>query len=227
MNGACPTCGAVYSVEPKDVGRRIRCKKCETALTVDPTGLVVDTAQPAPEPAVAERTGPRVPNFNLIARVGGAPTALFGFGVFLVIVFTAMPLIGIAGSDRASALVERLEFEKEVKLKALVPKGKRESDLRDAEKAKFNEEKKKLEEDYDKRIEDAKNDSRATKIGNRRDVWYERYGLMFGFVFVAFGCIAYLRSAEALVLRIVAAVILSVMMIVMFLTFGGCAVPKV
>lgn len=225
MNGACPTCGAVYSVEPKDVGRQIKCKKCQTALKVDPTGLVIDDAPPAPAVAVVERTGPRFP--NVIERVGGLPTALFGFGVFLVIVFTAMPLIGVAGSDRAAALVERLEFEKEVKLKALVPKGKRESDLSDAEKAKFNDDKKKLEEDYDKRIEDAKNDSRATKIGNRRDVWYERYGLMFGFVFVAFGCIAYLRSAEALVLRIVAAVVLSVMMIVMFLTFGGCAVPKV
>lgn len=223
MNGACPTCGAVYGVEPKDVGRQIRCKKCSTALKVDPTGLVPDDAPLEPVPARANR--PRGP--NPIELVGGWPTALFGFGVFLVVVFTAMPLIGVAGSDRATALVEKLEFEKEVKLKALVPKGKRESDLSDAEKTKYNDDKKKLEEDYDKRIEDAKNDARATKITNRRDVWYERYGLMFGFLFVAFGCIAYLRTEPALVLRIVAAVVLSVMMIVMFLTFGGCTAPKV
>jgi predicted Zn finger-like uncharacterized protein len=221
MNGACPTCGAVYGVEPKDVGRRIRCKKCETALKVEPTGLVADDE---PEPASAR--APRARGPSALERVGGVPTALFGFGVFLVVTFTAMPLIGAAGSDRAAALVEKLEFEKEVKLKALVPKGKRESDLSDAEKAKYTDDKKKLEEDYEKRIEEAKNDARATKIANRRDVWYERYGLMFGFLFVAFGCIAYLRSEPALVLRIVAAVVLSVMMIVMFLTFGGCTGPK-
>ncbi len=42
MNNACPECGAVYAVAEKDVGRRIACKKCNTALIVKDEGLVRD-----------------------------------------------------------------------------------------------------------------------------------------------------------------------------------------
>ena len=39
MNNACPECGAVYAVAEKDIGRRIACKKCLTALIVADEGL--------------------------------------------------------------------------------------------------------------------------------------------------------------------------------------------
>ena len=38
MNNACPSCGAVYAVTAKDIGRKIKCKKCSSALRVDDTG---------------------------------------------------------------------------------------------------------------------------------------------------------------------------------------------
>jgi len=38
---------------------------------------------------------------NPLVAIGGIPTVLFAFGVFLVIVFTSLPIIG--GSGKSSA----------------------------------------------------------------------------------------------------------------------------
>ena len=58
MNNACPSCGAVYAVTAKDVGRKIKCKKCSSALRVDDDGLVMDgpaaARLPAATPVAAE-----------------------------------------------------------------------------------------------------------------------------------------------------------------------------
>ena len=241
VNTTCPTCGAVYNVAAKDIGRKLKCKKCSTALTVTEAGLEVDGPPPgAPvgsksspamldddgdddAPVVKKKKGrfDRGPGGNPLDAVGGLPTVLFGFGVFLVIVFTSLPIIGMAGTDRATAYVDKLNNELKVKKDALAPKGKKPNDWTDAERTKMREDGEKIEEEYSKKIKDAALDAESTKISNRRDVWLETYGLMFGFLFVAFGCIGYLRSDQPLTLRIVAAVILGAMMLIMFGKFGG------
>src|SRR2546430_1428854 len=120
MNTACPTCGAIYNVAAKDIGRKLKCKKCNTALKVTEAGLEVDggtgTAPPAEssksspvpaavledegdeEPVVKKKKGKyeRGPGVNPIAAVGGIPTILFAFGIFLVVVCTSLPRIGEA-----------------------------------------------------------------------------------------------------------------------------------
>lgn len=256
MNNNCPTCGALYNVASKDIGRKLKCKKCNAALKVTDAGLELDSGtgpaaavvdeDPKPktkskaadddddyedEPVVKKGKGNKFSRSpgeggNPLAGIGGIPTLLFAFGVFLVILFTSLPLIGTAGTSRAAAYVEKLELEKQAKIDALVPKGKKESDLTDSEKTKINDDTKKINEDYDKLIKEARTDAKRTEIANRRDVWLEMYGLMFGFLFVAFGCIGYLRTEQPLVLKIVAAVVLGIMMIVMFAKFGGCAAPR-
>ena len=152
MNTACPTCGAVYNVAEKDIGRKLKCKKCSSALKVTDDGLQLDAGTgsasavslPPPPPPVAaalieddEEIPPvvmkkgkggkfaRTPRGNPLAAVGGIPTALFGFGVFLVIVFTSLPIIGAAGTDRARATVDKLQHEMKVKQDALVPRHRR------------------------------------------------------------------------------------------------------
>ena len=117
--------------------------------------------------------------------------------------------------------MDKLSNEMKVKQDALVPKNKKPNDWTDAERTKMREDQEKIAEDYAKKINDAKLDAEGTKISNRRDVWLETYGLMFGFIFVAFGCLGYLRSDQPLTLRIVAAVILGAMMLIMFGKFGG------
>jgi hypothetical protein len=224
MNNNCPGCGAIYNVASKDIGRKLKCKKCSMALEV--TAAVVadeDDNEPVVKKSKTSKFA-RAPGSNPLDAVGGVPTILFAFGVFLVIVFTSLPIIGLAGTDRASAYVDKLELEQKQKIDALAPKGKKEAEWTESERNKIVEDSKKIIEDYDKKIKDAKNEERATKIGNRRDVWMERYGLMFGFIFVAFGCIGYLRTEQPLVLKITAGLTLFVMLIVMFGTFGihGC-----
>ena len=63
MNNACPECGAVYAVAEKDIGRRIACKKCNTALIVAEDGLNRDLSFAPPPPKKddsAERERSRV-----------------------------------------------------------------------------------------------------------------------------------------------------------------------
>lgn len=249
MNNSCPSCGAIYNVAMKDVGRKIKCKKCSTSLRVTEKGLEEEDGRgPSDEPktaAIAEaddrddrdedddrpakkskrEKAPRGPGVNPLAAlepIGGPSTIAFGFGVFLVIVFTALPIIGVAGTDRANAYVDKLKLEQQTKVKALIPKGKKLTELSADELKKYDDDTKKINDDYEKQIADAGLDAERTKIGNRRDVWMEMYGLMFGFIFVSFGCLGYLRTEQPLVLKIVAAVILGIMMIIMFGKFGGC-----
>src|SRR5438552_18664756 len=107
MNNACPTCGAVYAVAPKDIGRKIKCKKCNTALMVDDTGLVLDVptaaavVAPPPPPGddfatgddatvakkkakkYADREGGGPDCGALVARGGGVLSVLVGLGTVL------------------------------------------------------------------------------------------------------------------------------------------------
>jgi predicted Zn finger-like uncharacterized protein len=250
MNTSCPTCGAIYNVAAKDIGRKLKCKKCNTALKVTDAGLEVDggtgTAPPAEssksspvaaavadevegddEPVVKKKKGKYErsggPRGNPLEAVGGIPTLLFGIGVFFVIVFTAMPIIGQAGTARANAYVDKLKLEQETKIKNLTPKNKKPEDITSDERTKIDNDTKKIREDYEKQISEAGLDAERTKIGNIRDVWMEQYGLMFGFLFLSFGCIGYLRTEQPLVLKIVAAVVLGMMLIIMFGKFGGCS----
>jgi hypothetical protein len=249
-------------VAEKDIGRKLKCKKCSAALKVTSAGLELDggsgfappASDPKPVPAAtadadevededddepvvkkkknkdrdrdrerdrAER-GPRPNPLDALKAVGGISTVLFGVGLFFVIFFTFMDEIGRAAIARAQAGVEKVNVERDSELRKLLPKGKGDrSELGEDEKKKYDEEGEKVRKKYAQQLSEAAEDSRATAISNVRSVWLERYGLMFGFMFVAFGCLGYLRTEQPLVLRIVAAVILAFMMMVVFSSFGG------
>jgi predicted Zn finger-like uncharacterized protein len=249
MNNACPTCGAVYAVTPKDIGRKLRCKKCSTALAVTDAGLVVDaptgSAVAAAIPAAVveddfdtggEVVGPRAKKAKgyrgpagpglgeRLAKIGGVPTILFSVGTFLVIWFTFMTPIGQAAIERAQMAEAKLRLEMQAELEKLLPKGKKSPlELEGDERKTYDEKAKKINEDYEKRIEDAKKDAANTQISNVRSRWFDKYGQLFGFVFLAFGCIGYLRTEQPQVVKIVAAVVLGLMLLMMFsMALGGC-----
>jgi predicted Zn finger-like uncharacterized protein len=251
MNNTCPSCGALYNVASKDIGRRIKCKKCSSALIVTEAGLEEEgaaSAAPAPaprspapaspapdydeEPPIEKKkkrdrpAGPSINPLAMLEKIGGLSTIIFAFGVFLVIVFTSFPVIGSAGTRRANAYVDKLKLEQATEVKNLFPKGKKISDLTSEELKRIEDDTKKINEKYEKQLTDATLDAERTKIGNIRDEWMEMYGLMFGFILVAFGCIGYLRTEQPLTLRIVAAVVLGALLLLMFMKFSGCAVPK-
>src|SRR5206468_131012 len=142
MNNSCPSCGAIYNVAAKDIGRRIKCKKCQTALIVTENGLEVD--QPVVPAAAAapaaplfddeddgdevvstkkgkdrgrRYAGPPGPSLGeRLEKVGGIPTLIMGFGAFLVIVFLFLPIIGSAAVSRADGAVKRKEMEQQAKI---------------------------------------------------------------------------------------------------------------
>jgi predicted Zn finger-like uncharacterized protein len=248
MNSACPTCGAVYAVTPKDVGRKLKCKKCHTALAVTDAGLVVDTPS-ASVPAMASVaddfdtggevvstkskkakrfSGPPGPGLGeRLAKIGGVPTILFGLGTFFVIWFTFMEPIGEAATARANAAMDKLKLERDQKIKKLLPKGKKEHELGEDERKKFQEDSKKINDDYEKQLETAQEDAADTRISNIRSAWYDRYGQLLGFVLLAFGSIGYLRTEQPLVMKIVSAVVLGLMLLMIFnLAVGGCSGPR-
>lgn len=248
MNNACPSCGAVYAVALKDVSRKIKCKKCGSALRVAEKGLVLDQPEPEDEEApvaaaeveeeenLDEDVAPRNKKGKkgnrdrgagmnagaMLGKVGGIPTILFGFGVFLVIFFTFMQKIGEAAVLRADMGVVKVQTEMAVKLEAVgTLKGKDGATPSADEIKKVADAQAAIRKEFETRIKDAQENLQNERINNVRGMWSDRYGVMFGFIFVAFGCIGYLRTEQPMVMRIVAAVILSFMMIVMFFSFGG------
>src|SRR5262245_30597762 len=153
------------------------------------------------------------------------PTALFAFGMFLVVVFTAFPIIGKAATDRAAANKDYLRNERDRELFDLKPK-KPKSEWSKVEEAKVEEGTPKISASYEQKIERATLDAESTRISNIRDVWLEQYGLMFGFILVAFGCIGLLRMDSSLVVKIVAGAILALLMLVLLMKFAGCSGPR-
>jgi predicted Zn finger-like uncharacterized protein len=246
MNNACPSCGAVYAVAPKDIGRTIRCKKCSAGLRVDDTGLVEDEA--AASENEADEGAPRAKKRRFTAedraklagvldKIGGVPAALFGLGVFLTIWFFFQQTISAPNgasdnSAKASAARVKLDMDQEVrKLEDGAPEQPEGDDAKAMEeyankKREFDKgalkKRKEIEKKYRPKLNDANDDYARTQISSAKGLWWDQYGLMFGFLFLSFGCVAYLRTDGNLVLRIVAGTILTLLFLVIFGKFSGC-----
>jgi hypothetical protein len=229
MRNACPKCETVYAVTPKDVGRRIVCKKCGSALVIDDDGFRVDPPAPAePMPVRDERDEPRVrerprpprppreplmgPMWERVKPYLDPPTVAFAAGVFLVIVALFMPLIGKAKVERRQAAIteERLYTDDLIK------------QLR-AGKSPNEERIKKVEEDWQKRREALDLDVKYAEVGNQMSVYWDRYWLLFGFLCLGFGAIGFMRDSQPLIRRIVGAVVVTAQMLLVFATaLTGC-----
>ena len=122
---------------------------------------------------------------------------------------------------------KKIRLEQQAELKKLLPKGKKEPlELEGDEKKTYDEKAKKINEDYEKKADDAKEEAAITEVDVRRSIRFDKYGQLFGFVFLAFGCIGYLRTEQPLVMRIVAATVLALMLLLIFnLAAGGCRGP--
>ncbi|MCS6865340.1 MAG: hypothetical protein RMJ56_00795 [Gemmataceae bacterium] len=227
MNNTCPSCGVLYNVTEKDIGRRLKCKKCNAPLKVTDKGLETDipTAPfaPVPPPVRVEPdddlTLPppwqqsRQARFRareLFAPIGGLPGLLFATGIVFILFFTFMMRLGTEANLRAAEYRNKLVLEKDIKIRKLLPKGKTDpSQLEGGELTKFNDERKRIEDEYLPLLLQAEDEHRATEISNKRLRLYEGYGQLFGFILLAFGCLGFaLNNQVALLLRIVAGIIL-------------------
>lgn len=238
VNNMCPACGTIYNVAEKDIGRRLRCKKCNAGLKVTDLGLEPDSGSgPAPPeskstPAAGDETaddttpagkrnkparGFALDPLALLTPIGGVPGLLFCIGVFLVLFCTYMTVLGKASNERAAEAENKLKLERDIKIRKLLPKGKTDAaQLEGNDLTKYNEDRKKIEDEYVIPLKEANEDKQLTEIGNKRVKLYEGYGQLFGFILVAFSCLGFLLAQSALILRIVAAIILVAMVMGLF-----------
>jgi predicted Zn finger-like uncharacterized protein len=239
VNNSCPSCGAIYNVAQKDIGRRIKCKKCGTGLVVTEAGLEVDggapvpaggaplgddayddrdDAAPAPRPRrSAQRSaggpGLQLDPIQMFKDIGGVPTVLFAFGAFLVIVFLFMPIVGIANVSRKQAkLMEEQNSLAAAERRYNEKENKTTDDEKNIETLRKNSKKKQTE---------LADDVSAARVASGMDSYRERYGMMFGFVFLMFGAIGYLMPGQPSTRRIVGAIVVTAQMVIVFLMFAG------
>lgn len=224
MNNTCPTCGAIYNVASKDVGRRIKCKKCGSSLEVRESGLEIEdpnapppvTGKPVEEADLEEaprrkkerRTGPSFNPMDLLARIGGVPTILFGFGVFVVLFTGFQEAIGKAKIDKRQAAIEEGQ--------ARMNGAQRRYDENKNKTSADDENIKQLKENWEKEKKALEEEKLISELANKRGGYVDHYVLMLGFLLIAFGCMGYLIADYGMVLRIVAAVILLFMVMGLF-----------
>jgi predicted Zn finger-like uncharacterized protein len=243
MNNSCPSCGAIYNVAAKDVGRRIRCKKCQTALVVTENGLELD--QPGAAAAAAatpfedvaadddgddivpskkakakdrgRRLGAGIDPGEALAKIGGIPTLLFGFGVFLVVFTGFQEAIGKAKIERRIAQYNEAKADHDKEIEAI-------NNNKDVKESDKSDRIKKENERWEKEEKSLKTDQTASTYANQKSGYVDKYFLMFGFLLIAFGCLGYLRADSALLLRVVAGIILTAMVLGLFkMAVGGGA----
>lgn len=245
MNNLCPACQALYNVAPKDVGRKIKCKKCGAALAVTDAGLVIDDDpppsrerkrddpadnpfaevgdEPRPRgrsrdrerPSRAASAGPGIDFLGIFRSLGGIPTVLFAFGAFLVIVFLFQPLIGVAAVQRAEGAVERLDLDWKAKERKMRKDKKGEDEIGKAREDFYKAQGK---DDVDEGVA-------YERVSAKRSRWWELYGLMFGFLFLMAGSVGYMTDGQSTVRRILGTVVLGSQMLIVFMVFaagGGC-----
>lgn len=135
------------------------------------------------------------------------PTVVFAVGVVLVLWFLFMPLIGAAKLRWYTARIEDEQLAHDTELKRLKEKGPAESVP-------------KKEEEWRKRKEKLDTDVQWVQINNRQSEYWDRYGMLGGFILTALGAIGLLMSHQPLVKKIVGAVVVCAMMILVFVNFA-------
>jgi hypothetical protein len=235
MNSGCPSCGAVYVLATRHLGRRKKCKMCQTALVVTENGLKIDqsvAADPKFDDANAHddgfvakmrkarehgrRLAAGFDSQGLLARIGGIPSLLFGIGIFLVVFTGFQEAIGRAKIERRVAQYSEAKVDHDKEIDTI--NGNK--DLRESDRA---ERTKKETERWEKEEKSLKADQAASASANQRSGYVDKYVLMFGFLLIAFGCLGYLRAEFPVLLRVVAGVILTAMVLGLFKIAIGTA----
>lgn len=212
MRNTCPQCETLYAVTPADIGRRIACKNCRTALVVSEDGLTRDGDNPpSPPPPVA----PSVPAPDAAPTIRrrlraffDLPTGLFTFGMVLTIVSLFGPLL-----DSSRVLGRQADLAE-----ATSDYTRKSEDLKDAAQVKAREEFAKVKERWSAEVNAAKYDAARSQQSGQR-------GTVLGMVCLGLGCLGWISDPTATAMRHRVAVWLLISMMV--LIFAAIAVQAV
>jgi hypothetical protein len=226
LNNACPSCGAVYSVQPQHVGRRLSCKKCGTPLAVDADGIHLATADPPVEAALVEPPStpglavddrelsparlagsrpsssppvwPRVSEgIGRVFTVADVPTLLFGVGVVLLLMFFFLPLIDQARLAGHRAALSTGELRAARREREWKDQKDVDETQRQRTRDSWTKEKTRLEEQIEE-----------STISAARALPTYRYGLLAASLILAVASLLYLRPSQPTIRRVVGAVVL-------------------
>jgi hypothetical protein len=185
-----------------------------------------DDAEPRKEPAEdepkARRRGrgkdddeddddddPPKPSVNageLFRKYVDVPTAVFAVGVVVVLWFLFMPIINAAGARWYTARVEDEQLAHDDEMKRLKEKGPADGVTKEDER-------------WRKRKEVL--DASVVKAGihARQSEYWDRFGLLGGFVLTALGSIGLLMSHQPLVKKVLGGVVVAAMLLMVFYEF--------
>lgn len=222
MNTKCPSCETEYAVTEKDIGRRIACAKCSTHLVVDANGLR-ETASGLAE-SRSEKKSSVDPitvrwweSMTALVPVEKVPTLLFGLGVLLVVWFLFMPMIAKDRIDRRNALLQEATYAHNANLRRLRDKN---ADIQQVTE---------IEEAWVKKRTELEDDVKRAEFAKGQGAYFDRYGLLLGFLVVAAGAIGWTRANQPLVRRILGAVVLGIELLLAFQTvlpLGCTSAPR-
>ena len=248
MQNTCPnaTCGAMYNLTPQHIGRTFACKKCGSTLVVTANGLeiaggvqphvdfggataaavepVVQAAEVEPAPMRSRShfgPGAGAAFGQFWERIkGDLPTWLLGIGIVFVMICQFWPLLDrdkVARRKAAHDAAERKHKQAQKDYDRRIEEAKEEEakgKLRDAKK---DAEKKWMDVDEPKLTEEF-NDAEDSATSWR--YWYD-WGTMWGFLFLFFAALGYMTPQQPLNRRIIASIILSAVILLIFIRFVG------
>lgn len=155
-----------------------------------------------------ENEGKKTPDpADLFRKYVDVPTVVFAVGVVVVLWFLFMPIIGSAKLRWYTARIEDEQLAHDTELKRLKEKGPAENVP-------------KREEEWRKRKEKLETDVQWVQINNRQSEYWDRYGMLGGFILTALGAVGLLMSHQPLVKKIVGAVVVCAMMVLVFINFA-------
>ncbi|HMP03736.1 MAG TPA: hypothetical protein PKD86_07315 [Gemmatales bacterium] len=240
MNNACPSCGTTYQVQPKNVGRHIKCKICGTALFVGEDGIRLDelASGPSSEPEpFGELTDPgtltprpsragRLRNpgagdmaARLAQSLGQLPdpiTWLFGAALLGMLISWFLPLIDSAAVASKQATLAMGE-QREQRLADQFLKNKEQKKTTPADEELRN----KNRENWDKERRDLQAAIDDMKLGHERWQYWYQWGMLGSFMLLALASLGYLQPSQPLIRRVVGAIVVVAMVILVFMLFLG------
>lgn len=156
-----------------------------------------------------EDDDPPKPSVNvgeLFQKYVDVPNVVFAVGVVLVLWFLFMPIINAAGTRWYTARVEDEQQAHDEEMKRLKEKGPADGVTKEDER-------------WRKRKEVL--DASVVKAGitARQSEYWDRFGLLGGFIVTALGSIGLLMSHQPLVKKVVGGVVVAAMMLMVFYQF--------
>ncbi len=237
MQNTCPnpTCGAMYNLTSQHIGRSFACKKCGSTLVVTAAGLELAGGGPVgTEPFVepmAEESAPwrRTSSFGAEAAFtrfwehikADLPTWLFGTSLIIIVLCLFCPFLDKEKIARREAKRDAGTREHARHMQELNNRLNDEK-TEDSDKEKIKKDIKAADKKW-KETEQPKLDDEVAEASETAKSWgyWYYWGMMWGFLLLAFACLGSFRAEYPPVRRLIACIVLCALLLLALTKFLG------